>query len=118
MIYFLYKLKQTMRKALNPIRFWIYRRRFDLPHPDEIKVYSIKKEYLQTLARMYKSGFNLEQCSILIEQMTCPEAPVKTRADGSQYKQLWINERQFYGQKLTTERLRRLLWVIWRDQQR
>lgn len=103
-------------KLWNKLKWWLYRRKHGMPHPREINPFLVERTYLRELAKLYCSGFTLNQCSSIIQAMKCPDAPVLTRADGSTYKKLWISEKQFYGQKLTNERLRQLVWKIWRDQ--
>lgn len=102
--------------ALRKLRNWWFEYRTGLPHPRSINSFMIEKEYLRELAKMHQAGFNLAQIAFLVKQMKCPEAPTLTRKDGSTYKKLWIAEKQFYGQELTRERLRQLIWKIWRLQ--
>ena len=103
-------------RLLRQAYFRYYRWRYAIPHRREIYVWGIERVYLRELAKLYCSGFNLQQCAAIIKLMTCPEAPTKTRADGSTYKVLWLQEKQFYGREHTRERLRQLIWKIWRDQ--
>lgn len=103
-------------RPIPRVYFWWYRRKNSIPHPREINPFIVKQTHLRELAKMYCSGFDLNECAALIKQMKKPIAETKTRTDGTTYVAMNITERMFYGEYLTHERLRQLVWKIWREQ--
>lgn len=98
------------------LKYWWFRRQNNLPHPEELNPFLVKQDYLRELAKLYRSGFNLEQCATIIKCMSPPprdppleEGKIKTPARN-------FHARMFFGREHTRERLRQLLWKIWRDQ--
>jgi hypothetical protein len=101
------------------LKWWWFRRRNDVPHPEELYTIKTKLPHFRLVASLYAKGHSLEYIANFISKMD-PIDPLPERRNAAGYtlprgNMGYLGMRLFYGRPQTRERIRQMVWKMWRD---
>lgn len=111
------RLRTTrLARYLRSLKVRWYLRHNELPKPKDINPLAVKQLHLREFAKLYCAGYDLDICSRVIAVMKMPPEEPRFTENGARLPRSNLQARLFLGRRHTRERLRQLIWKIWRDQ--